>query len=59
MFRDSYVLCIYIYEHFMSILHIAVSGYGTQIITYNIQSYIYNKVNLNLKIQAAIICVAI
>ena len=30
-FRDSYVLCyiyIYIYEHYMSILHIAVSGYG-------------------------------
>ena len=35
VFRDSYVLCyiyIYIYEHYMSILHMAVSGYGTKVI---------------------------
>ena len=32
-FRDSYVLCyiyIYIYEQYMSISHIAVSGYVTK-----------------------------
>ena len=30
VFRDSYVLCyIYIYEHYMSISHMAISGYGT------------------------------
>ena len=29
-FRDSSVLCIYIYEHPMYILHIHVYDYGTQ-----------------------------
>ena len=30
-FRDSYVLCIYIYEHPMYISHINVYGYGTHV----------------------------
>ena len=32
MFPDSYVLCICIYEHYMYVLHIAVSGYATQVL---------------------------
>ena len=30
MFRDSYVLCIYVMNILMYVSHIAVSGYGTQ-----------------------------
>ena len=30
-FRDSYVVCIYIYEHPMYISHIHVYGYGIEI----------------------------